>query len=155
MAILKSAARLISREHAHYQFRGPALTLGVPEIYATTDEITAWSREYLGAEPAWNIDEVEISTNRFGKRLSWVKARSFFQDIGIGQLDSLDIEGCEYVPEILHDLNTPLPDQFHNQYGLIFDPGTLEHVFDILHLPAKYCEGVDNWWDCNPPGAYV
>lgn len=130
MAILKPAAKLIVREHARYGFRGPLLSLGVPEIYATYDELGAWSSEYLQKKLPFGPEEAQRSTNKIGARLGWVNARTFFRALGVDDFQSLDLPGCEHPAEILHDLNNPLPSQWHGKYATVFDPGTLEHIFD-------------------------
>ncbi|MFA9270643.1 MAG: hypothetical protein ACEQSX_07785 [Baekduiaceae bacterium] len=42
-------------------------------------------------------------------------------------LDASDFEGADLV----HDLNVPVPDAWHEQYDVVIDGGTLEHVFDF------------------------
>jgi hypothetical protein len=42
-------------------------------------------------------------------------------------LDASDYEGAN----ILHDLNIPVPPEMHEQYDLILDGGTIEHVFNF------------------------
>ena len=130
MAILKPAARLIVRDHAKYALKGPLLSLGVPEIYATYDELQEWSRDYLARDVLIGRGDAQHSTNKIGARLGWVSARTFFRAIGIDDFQSLDLPGSEHKAEIHHDLNDPLPPQWHGKYQTVFDPGTLEHVFD-------------------------
>ena len=58
-------------------------------------------------------------------------ADSFFREIGAKQVDSLDAsdyESCTFV----HDLNQPVPSSWHANYDVVFDGGTLEHVY---HFP--------------------
>jgi SAM-dependent methyltransferase len=42
-------------------------------------------------------------------------------------LDYSDYEGAD----VLHDLNQPVPDAWHDRYDAIIDGGTLEHVFNF------------------------
>lgn len=131
MAILKPAVKLIVRESAHYQLKGPLLSLGVPEVYATMPELRRWLPEYAGREVTLSESAVQQSTNKFGSRLGWVDARTFFSTLGIEEFHSLDLPDCEYPAEIIHDLNEPLPEKWNGKYETIMDPGTLEHVFDV------------------------
>ncbi|MBK1636331.1 class I SAM-dependent methyltransferase [Rhodovulum adriaticum] len=57
-------------------------------------------------------------------------AEPFFQRLGFDQVDSLDYSDFEGAT-LVHDLNTPLPKKLHRKYDLVFDGGTLEHVFDV------------------------
>jgi hypothetical protein len=131
VAILKAAAKLIVREHAQSNFVGPALSLGVPEVYATAAELRRWLRDYGAAGATLPEEEVETSTNKFGKRLGWVNGRTFFRALGFSGFDSLDLSGADYTPQIVHDLNSEVDRRYHSNYRFVLDPGTLEHVFDV------------------------
>lgn len=130
MSIIRSAAELIVRAHDHYKFHGRVLSLGVAEVSATPEQLRDWFLKYTGAASQLPIDEAEISTNRRGAIQRWVTAKSFFRAFGIDTVHSLDIPGCEHPAEIVHDLNTPLPREHYGKYDFVFDPGTLEHIFD-------------------------
>src|SRR5262249_46570252 len=75
--------------------------------------------------------EMEISSNPWGRQLGWVTARSFLAALGIHDLVSVDVAGGEHAPDVIHDLNRPLPSDLHDRFGLVLDPGTIEHVFDV------------------------
>jgi len=53
-----------------------------------------------------------------------------FKSKGAFEVDSLDIDGGEGA-NIIADLNKPIKTSLYNQYDLIWDGGTLEHVFNI------------------------
>lgn len=59
-------------------------------------------------------------------------AEAFFKRLGAERVESLDYsayQGCS----VVHDLNEPLPhDAVRESYDLVYDGGTLEHVF---HFP--------------------
>jgi hypothetical protein len=58
-------------------------------------------------------------------------AEPFLRWLGYEQVESMDFseyEGCS----LTHDLNVPVPDAWHGGYDVVFDGGTLEHVF---HFP--------------------
>ena len=131
MAIVKSAVRIILREHAKYQFSGPALSLGVPEIYATYGELEKWFPELAGRPCSLKPTDARVTMNATGKKLGWVTSGTFFQSLGISEVTTVDIPGCEHMPDLFHDLNQPLPPHFSDRFNLVLDPGTMEHVFDI------------------------
>ena len=57
-------------------------------------------------------------------------SRELFLAFGFDRYDDIDFnddEGCN----IIHDLNRPIPTQYHGKYDLVFELGTLEHLFDI------------------------
>jgi hypothetical protein len=114
VAIVKAAARLILKERGHFTFADPVLCLGVPDIYLT-------GRELGSIVP----DAADQRSDRF------VSAPEFFRALGLLQVTSLDIPGCAHEPDLVHDLNEPLPDGLRDRFGIVVDPGTTEHVFDV------------------------
>ena len=52
------------------------------------------------------------------------------QRLGFGAMEAMDFSDYEGAG-IIHDLNRPVPEALHGQFGLIFDGGTIEHVFDV------------------------
>lgn len=131
MALIKSTIKLIIREHRTRQFLSPALTLGVPEIYATYAELNKWMLDYAGKKITIGPADVTISTNDIAQKFNWVTVNTFFKTLGIEEMLSVDIAGSEHIPNLIHDLNNPLPEKYMNAFNLIVDPGTMEHVFDI------------------------
>lgn len=55
----------------------------------------------------------------------WVLRR-----LGAGHIDSIDVSGYEGA-SVLHDLNTPLPAEYHGRYTAVVDCGTIEHIFNF------------------------
>ena len=54
----------------------------------------------------------------------------FFSLLGAKKVDSLDtsdFEGASYV----HDLNLPIPENLSQKFSLVYDGGTLEHIFNL------------------------
>ena len=130
MSIIRAAAELIVKAHGHYKFEGPALSLGVAEVSATRDQLSDWLARYTDGGALQAGQAEDVSSNKFGAKLGWVTARGFFDALGIGRVDDLDIPGCEHPAAVIHDLNEPLPEIYHGQYKFLLDPGTLEHIFD-------------------------
>jgi SAM-dependent methyltransferase len=57
-------------------------------------------------------------------------AEPFFEALGAEKVDSLDYSDYEQAA-LIYDLNKPLPDTLKNSYTVVFDGGTLEHVFNF------------------------
>lgn len=53
-----------------------------------------------------------------------------FRALGATRVDSMDVSDYEGAT-VLHDLNTPIPPELEGQYDLVYDGGTLEHVFNF------------------------
>src|SRR5690606_20333874 len=45
----------------------------------------------------------------------------------IDVMDYSDYEGAQ----LLHDLNTPVPEEWHDRYDAVIDGGSLEHIFNF------------------------
>jgi hypothetical protein len=52
----------------------------------------------------------------------------FYRALGATQITYLDYSDFEGAT-LVHDLNQPLPEQYHEQFDTVIDGGTLEHVF--------------------------
>jgi hypothetical protein len=63
-----------------------------------------------------------------GPECAW--AEPLFEALGaktISSLDASDFEGARFV----HDLNQPIKPELHEKFDVVFDGGTLEHVFNF------------------------
>jgi SAM-dependent methyltransferase len=69
----------------------------------------------------------------------WRYADGFLKALGASSVDSVDIVTGERA-NIIHDLNTPLPQELHGKYDLIIDSGSLEHIFDIRTAIQCYAD---------------
>jgi SAM-dependent methyltransferase len=54
----------------------------------------------------------------------------FFKALGAEVIDSMDFSDYEGAT-LIHDLNRPIPESLYNRYDVVFDGGTLEHVFNF------------------------
>jgi hypothetical protein len=54
---------------------------------------------------------------------------AIFAKLGAKRIDAMDISGYEGAT-VIHDLNAPLSDEYAGKFSLVFDGGTLEHVFN-------------------------
>ena len=57
-------------------------------------------------------------------------AEPFFETLGATQIDSLDFSDFEGA-RLVHDLNQPIPSDWREKFDVVFDGGTLEHVFNF------------------------
>lgn len=73
-------------------------------------------------------------------------AEPFFEALGSKKVVSLDYSDYEQA-ELIFDLNKPLPDLVKNKYSVVFDGGTLEHVFNFPNA-------IRNCMDMVKPGGH-
>lgn len=57
-------------------------------------------------------------------------SEAFFHALGAEKVDSMDVSDYEHAT-VLHDMNQPLPDHLKGAYSVVFDGGTLEHIFNF------------------------
>ena len=63
-----------------------------------------------------------LRDNEYGEEL--------FSILGAQRIDSMDYSSYEGAT-ILHDLNSPLPGELKGRFSVVYDGGTLEHVFNV------------------------
>ena len=63
-------------------------------------------------------------------------SRDLFPVLGFERYDDVDFTPDEHCT-LVHDLNKPIPDQYRGQYDLVFENGTIEHIFDIKTVFAN------------------
>jgi hypothetical protein len=107
------------RRHA---VAGPVLTLGVQDLAFRAGELDRALDRRAKFSPA----SPENMT-----------ARELFDDYGLGPVTALDV-GAHEGAEIIFDLNEPEPPPgTRQQFGLIVNGGTLEHVFHVPNALAN------------------
>lgn len=102
------------------------LMLGRLTLYAKRDDIRKQIDSFKNN--ARSIDDVTFKDGY---------SEPLFQILGAATVDSLDYSNYENAT-IIHDLNTPLPDELKNKYTAIVDGGTIEHVFNFP-IAIKNC----------------
>ena len=92
---------------------------------------------------------LKLSPKNWNETGSRVTPECFFQALGFESVDSLDVSNTEGASIIL-DLNlSKMPHELVGRYDVIFDGGTLEHIF---HLPNALARCADM---LRPGGAFV
>ena len=141
MGLSASVLRLMVQWHGREPWVGPVLTLGMQDVHANYDELTATFRaagvSHAPVPPAERL----LSTSRYFRvagldQRGYVHPRVFFRMLGIADYDDLDFADFEQ-PTLIHDLNQPVPAAWHGRFGLVLDGGTTEHVFDVARVFAN------------------
>jgi len=57
-------------------------------------------------------------------------AEPFFEALGATRVDAMDNSDYEGA-KLVHDLNQPIPAEWREQFDVVYDGGTLEHVFNF------------------------
>lgn len=117
---------------------GSILQLGRQDAYFNFDVLESQARQF-GVE----LKRVPIRTvENPWTRQSVIDDQTLLAALGFDKVESLDFVGDEK-PSIVHDLNEEVPTSFHGRWNVVYDGGTLEHVFDVatafrnIHLMLK------------------
>jgi SAM-dependent methyltransferase len=101
------------------------LTLGRQHVAVATERL----RDFLAADSLWPpaqgerlFDELAAQPER--------RFEAFAHALGARRVESCDASPYEGATRI-HDLNQPVPAAWHEQFSVIIDGGTLEHVFNF------------------------
>jgi len=135
MGILPKHLELLAVEHNRTPsfIRGNVLTLGQQSVYATLQEVRrVFTKHHLNLKPlpddfdttnkipSWRGTSYENRTN----------AQTVLTLMGANSVKVADLsqyEGADYVINLNNNINQ----NYEQQFDVIFDIGTLEHIFDI------------------------
>lgn len=130
MGIAPYIAEAIVREHMHRPITGDVLLLGRQTFLFTPEDAIGMLRSN-GIEPAKAaIDAMSIDqTTRHGANRGYIFDAAFFALLGARSCRALDVTDYE-AAEIIHDLNTPIPDALAETADFILDGSTLDNLFN-------------------------
>ncbi|MEM8960273.1 MAG: class I SAM-dependent methyltransferase [Acidobacteriota bacterium] len=129
MGIVAGTAQLLLEESQVRPFGGDLLSLGRMDVYLSENELAALASK-TGTHLQPDID-VAPSHNPALAAHGCMDDQSFFRLLGFDTASSLDVSTYEGA-DIAHDLNLAVPDELHGRFDVVFEGGTIQHVF---HLP--------------------
>jgi SAM-dependent methyltransferase len=132
MGILHSVAEFLVRAKAQGVCFERMLTLGRQNLFVSPIELG----KLLKRHNVWpsGLGDEEFYRSLFGSPFF---ADPFFKHLGTVHLDSMDYSDYEGA-SVIHDMNQPIPPALREEYDLVFDGGTLEHVFNFP-IAIKNC----------------
>lgn len=152
MGLTATNLKFIIKKKKLYKFSGPVLTFGNQDIYATEKDIVDWlnSENIKFKKPPHILYSTSSDVPKINRNAAnYIHAITFFEFIGINKKNYYDIDKFAFdKPRIIHDLQYPMNQKYHNFFNLIIDSGTLEHIFDIRSV-------MENIVKITKPGGYV
>jgi hypothetical protein len=112
----KGGAYLLLRLGEKIVFTGACLTLGEQDIHLRPHDLKALAKRF------------QITDSKFYSYPN--TCEQFFEKLGFTKTQSLDHSGYEG-SSILWDLNEEVPVNLREEFDVIYDGGTLEHVFNF------------------------
>lgn len=122
MGIDLQSFRYLLRLHRAGILRGEILTLGRQDFLVTETNAQTAMRA-IGIDRS--IEDIRAIVHRSDRF-----ADAMLLELGCSRVHSMDASGFEGAT-IVHDLNRPAPEQLQEQFDVVFDGGTLEHVYNF------------------------
>ena len=88
-----------------------------------------WNEHFERGRSIFNKHDPDTEYETIFREDGW-HSDNFIKYLGADLVDSMDYSDFEQA-NIIHDLNKPVPKELENKYDIIFDGGTIEHVFDV------------------------
>lgn len=109
------------------QMAGSVLQLGRQDTYFDFGVLESLADRFdIGLKSV----PIRMVVNPWTKQ-SVIDDQTLFSALGFETVDSLDFVSDEN-PSFVHDLNENVPDSYHGRWDVVYDGGTLEHVFDVV-----------------------
>lgn len=143
MGILTSTIHLLAKERHSYPIRGRVLTLGQQAVFTdlpTVQRILQFHNcPSCPLPPGLDTGTKIAGWQRSPALRGRTNAQALFALLGADSVQVLDISDYEGA-DIVWDLSEPIRPHHRGMFDVIFDGGTLEHVFDISTALANLTE---------------
>ena len=120
---------LLAVEQVNHPIKGDVITFGQQKVYAPLEDVRRIFAQHsvqLHDLPA----DFDASTKIPGDDPSHTNAHAVLKMLGADNVYVADVSDYEN-PDFVLDLNEPVGAKYENRFDVIFDIGTLEHVFDV------------------------
>lgn len=88
----------------------------------------------------FDIQKINLEASKFLAENLY--GEKFFSLLGAQEIDSIDYSDYEEAT-IVHDMNLPIPGELRERFSVVYDGGTLEHVFNIPQALKNSMEMVE------------
>lgn len=137
MGISKSGFLLLLEEAKKGTFKGKKiLQLGRQHTFLRFSHAVDLAKKSGFQLAQMDPDKIQLSFSPQLAALDYIDDTTLFTILGFDEIHSLDVSPYEQATYV-HDLNRPVSPELHRQYDVIFDGGTIEHVFSIPQVLAN------------------
>lgn len=130
MGIAKGAAKLLLKECSRRPFEGSVLQLGRQHIFFSHDMLEKMAAQF--GVRLHNPGAITLHRNPDLAARGFISDDCFFRALGFSDVKSLDVSEYESADYICDLNNSGVPEHLVEGFDMIFDGGTIEHVF---HMP--------------------
>ncbi len=128
MGIPRAFARFLLRQHKQRPFSGSVLQLGRNFVFFGWREL-----EEMALAEGVELTRSESTRLSNHPRLAaagYIDDRTFFRALGFSEVHAVDLSAWEGA-DLLADLNREAPAELQGRFDLVFDSGTIAHIFDV------------------------
>jgi hypothetical protein len=122
MGIEDSTLQFLLSSHKNGVSFSQAITLGRQDLLLRPPALKALLHRYGHCSTDEEVKRILTDANQFADPL--------FRILGAQVIDSMDYSSFEFAT-VVHDMNKPIPEELRLRYSVVFDGGTLEHVFNF------------------------
>jgi SAM-dependent methyltransferase len=119
-------ALLLAARHASSSEFEQVVTLGRLDFWPKIDFLSTILRIIDTFDSA---EQVLSSVNGDGSFF----LSKYLRSTNVDEIDASPFEGAS----IIHDMNYPIPGEYHQQFDFLYDGGTTEHIFDVRQVFAN------------------
>ncbi len=148
MAIDHTLLRMFMHLQKRYGLSGRMLTIGVQDVMFTHESAEAFFKEvnyrFTPIEPrerTYRKSKAQTLYEGIFNVKNPMHMHDLFRMLNFSEAESLDAFDADN-PTVLHDKNKTIPDRYKKRYDVVFDIGSMEHVFDIRSFVQNCVEMV-------------
>jgi len=122
MGIAKGALSLLFELKTTVNLQGTICQLGRQTSFVSEKQVGDIAKKFGFSPP--------IHTKSVTPWAGIVNDEFLFRSLGFNDVESIDYDNYEQATHIL-DLNNEVPEEYYERYDVIYDGGTLEHIFNL------------------------
>lgn len=143
MAIDHTLLRMFMKMQERHGMSGKLLTIGVQDVMFSHEDAEEFFRKenykftpIPKAERTYRKSKAQTIYEGIFNVENPMHMHDLFRMMNFTEVASLDAFDADN-PTILHDMNKPVPEQYVGKYDVVFDIGSMEHVFDVKSFVAN------------------
>lgn len=122
--------QILLAEHKYRPIAGDVLTLGKPGVALSPQDVAGILAGYDIPQLSTDL-EIDKTNLHIPAGMNCVTDRALFKSFSTCSVSAVDISDYEGA-EIILDLCSEVPEEFHNRFDFIIDAGSLDNIFDPI-----------------------
>lgn len=135
MGLALPALVMLLHERKARPFSGTILQLGRQDIYFDYETLQSVAQQ-MGVSLR-TLETITCRPNEWMPGVKTIDDRTLFKSLGFDAVQSTDASDYEQA-DFVHDFNQPIPAEMHNRFDLVYDGGSLEHIFHVPNALSNF-----------------